>query len=94
MNSLLRHRSGFTRRGHQRGRLSLETLEPRRLLAADLVAHWSAEQLSLDVAAGDAWIDSVGGVSAIASGEPGVVTDQLTGRTFVGFQADGGDDGR
>ncbi len=92
MNSLLRHRSGLTRRGHQRGRLSLETLEPRRLLAADLVAHWSAEQLSQDVAAGDAWIDSVAGVSAIASGEPGVVTDQPSGRSFVDFQADDGAD--
>ena len=73
----------------------LENLEPRVLLAGDLVAHWQAESLnSLDDGALVAsWTDSVGGtVAASFDGQPTLAKGAIGGRSAVRFTASDGID--
>ena len=71
----------------------LERLEPRVLLAGDLVAHWSAEDLQGDDGAAiTAWADSVAGINGVATGTPILQKNVLNGRSVVSFDgADGAD---
>ena len=71
---------------------TIETLENRQLLAGDLIAHWSASDLSEDLEDGStitAWIDSIGGKSAAADGSPELVDSAFGGRPAVRFDQDG-----
>ncbi len=73
----------------------LEHLEPRQLLAGDLLAHWRADDLVAlgDEAIVDEWTDQVADIPATrGDGTPQLVTDRLGGRAMVRFaEADGGD---
>lgn len=72
-----------------------ELLEERRFLAADLKAHWSADDLSVtlkDGAAVTTWVDRVAGATATSSGSPVWVENALGNRAAVRFDpADGND---
>ncbi|MBM98702.1 MAG: hypothetical protein CMJ77_06205 [Planctomycetaceae bacterium] len=75
---------------------SLETLEPRTLLAADLVSHWTADSLNDSVEDGQpvtAWVDSESNVNAVGDGSPTLIKDALSGRSVVRFDASDGADG-
>jgi len=66
----------------------LETLEPRQLLAGDLVGHWLADDLNATVASGDpitAWTDSVAGITAPATGDPRLIQAVHDGHSVVRF---------
>ena len=78
------------REGRQRRRPAIgrgvECLEPRVLLAGDLVAHWRANDLLVDLQDGQAvseWSDSVAGITANASGTPTLVGNAIGGRAVV-----------
>ncbi len=80
--------------GHWRGGAS-ELLEARMLLAGDLVSHWIADDLNSEVNDGEAitsWVDSIGGVSATASGTPLLNKGALSGRSLVSLDASDGAD--
>jgi hypothetical protein len=74
-----------------------ETLEPRLILAGDLIAHWRAEELVAavpDGAAVTSWKDSVAASDAVASGTPVLSHQAIGGRPALRFDAtDGGVDG-
>ncbi|MCA9171084.1 MAG: hypothetical protein KDB23_25600, partial [Planctomycetales bacterium] len=66
--------------------LTLERLEQRELLAADLIAHWSATDLVGTVADGQAiasWVDGVGQIAATTTGTPTLRSAVLGGRSAV-----------
>ncbi len=75
--------------------LQSELLEERRLLAGDLKAHWSADDLSSDLKDGAtvaSWVDRVSGIEATGSGNPRWVENALGSRAAVRFDpADGND---
>ena len=74
----------------------LESLEPRQLLAGDLLAHWRADDLVTlgDEAVVDQWIDQVAQIPAErGDGTPQLVTNRLGGRAVVRFSAAEGGDG-
>ncbi len=74
---------------------TLERLEPRLVLAANLTAHWSAEDLNAAYQEGQAvanWVDAVGGVTAAASGTPVLKQDVYGGRSVVRFDPSGDSD--
>ena len=81
-----------TRRLKSPGRM-LERLEPRMLLAGDLVAHWAADDLGDENGATiTAWADSVASINGNSSGEPTLQKNTLNGRSVVRFDgADGAD---
>lgn len=73
---------------------SLEGLESRQLMAADLVAHWNPD--TIDVANGAAitdWTDSVSKSVAARFGEPTLATNAVAGRSMVQFNPSNGVDG-
>lgn len=77
---------------HSRG---MEPLEPRRLLAGDLVSRFVADAAKADVADGELvtqWIDSVGSVAAVGSGAPTLIHDRFSGRAAIRFDASDGTD--
>ncbi|MFC1759438.1 Ig-like domain-containing protein, partial [Planctomycetota bacterium] len=67
----------------------VESLEDRRLLAGDLVAQWSADDLSLDSGAVvESWIDSVNTIEAVRqNGDPTFLANGFGGRGFIHFDA-------
>ncbi len=73
----------------------VETLEPRALLAGDLIAQWRAEDLAATLNSGDTvatWVDLKSSVPAVASGTPKLVEGALGGRAAIRFApADGAD---
>ena len=85
-----------SRRHFQLRSRTVETLEPRQMLAGDLVAQWLADDLNAIVESGAPvaeWTDSGGTRSATAIGSPVLVEQSLGGRSFVRFAPDDGDDG-
>ncbi len=92
---LLASPAGNSGRKRTRRTRQHETLEGRALLAGDLVAQWVADDLTTQVADGgtvDAWVDRVGGISAMRAGNPVLIESALSGRAVVRFDAgDGGD---
>ena len=75
---------------------SLEPLEGRMLLAADLIAHWQADSLNEslpDNGVVTAWTDSVNAIEARADGEPKLAKGQFGGRSTIVFDPSDGDDG-
>ena len=81
---------------HSTSNCSLETLEPRHLLAGDLIGHWLADDLTATTADGaiiSDWSDSIGAVGAQSIGEPTLIHNSVGGRAAVRFQPDNGDDG-
>lgn len=90
----LRSSKRRNRRSHiavQTTSLRLENLEPRMLLAGDLVASWTADDLNESLPEGGQitdWNDSVAGISAVASGEPTLVRGALNGRSVITFDGD------
>ncbi len=74
---------------------SVESLEQRRLLAANLTTYWLADSLMADVAVGGSateWTDSVAGLKSTAVGSPTLTTNQLGGRALVEFRSSDGAD--
>ena len=72
---------------------SLETLEPRRLLAADLVAQWSADDLVADHVDGQTiarWSDSISGRQASGLGSPTLRHAAWQGHATIAFDASDG----
>ncbi len=89
-------RSGLSlRRGLGLRRGFVEGLESRELLAADLIGHWAAEDLTALYSAGDSvatWADATQSIAATASGTPTLIQDARSGRAMVRFDpADGPD---
>ncbi len=77
---------------HCRG---VELLEPRQLLAGDMVGRLVADDLRPDVGDGaviEQWVDVVSQESAIASGQPTLIHDRFSGRAAIRFDASDGDD--
>ena len=76
--------------------LALECLESRNLLAANIVGHWTADDLNhLD--SGDAvpaWIDSTNGIAATPDGKPRLIKNALNGHSAVRFDPTDGDEDR
>lgn len=74
----------------------LETLEPRVLLAGDLVAHWVADSLNDTLADGAtiaSWTDSVSAAEAtVLDGEPVLAKGAIGGRSAVRFTGSDGID--
>lgn len=74
----------------------VEPLESRHLLAGDLFAHWRADDLTSQVADGEAiaaWNDSTDTISALSIGNPTLVSQGLGGRAVVRFTPEDGADG-
>ena len=68
----------------------LEMLEPRRLLAADLVAQWSADDLVADHSDGQtiaSWSDTISGRQASGQGNPTLRHAAWQGRATVAFDS-------
>ena len=73
----------------------VETLESRRLLAGDLVAHWRAQELLAVQDQGTViaeWADAVGGTIAKGSGDPILQNGVIGGRAVVNFDRSGQQD--
>ncbi|MCP4191799.1 MAG: tandem-95 repeat protein [Planctomycetaceae bacterium] len=73
-----------------------ESVEPRLLLAGDLVAHWRADDLVDRHADGESvaeWTDRVDGVAAVGLGAPVVIHDGMGGRASIRFDSTGSQDG-
>ena len=67
-----------------------EILEPRRLLAADLVAQWSADDLVADHSDGQtiaSWSDSISGRQASGQGNPILRHAAWLGHATVAFDS-------
>ncbi|MCP4194447.1 MAG: tandem-95 repeat protein [Planctomycetaceae bacterium] len=65
---------------------NVERLEPRHLLAADLIAAWSADDLIPaldDESVISKWPDQAGLVTAVANGSPQLVSNRLNGHAAV-----------
>ena len=74
---------------------AVEQLEPRRLLAGDMIARLFADAVKPEVADGEVvaqWVDTVDGMPAIANGEPTLVHDRFSGRAAMRFDASDGID--
>jgi hypothetical protein len=72
-----------------------ESLEARHLLAGNLTAQWTADDLLAQLPEGGtiaAWQDSVAGIGATSSGSPALLTGQAGGRALVSFDASDGAD--
>ncbi len=72
-----------------------EPLEKREYLAADLVAHWRAEELAATLNTGDtvtSWVDATKGLVVSATGAPKLVESQYGGRAAIRFDAADGAD--
>ena len=72
-----------------------ELLEPRTLLAADLVGHWVAEDLVSTVEDGEAisvWTDRVAGIDALAVGLPRLAHTALDDNATVRYRRQDGAD--
>ena len=89
---------GFGKERQQRRRsfvLQSEQLEHRTLLAADMVAHWRAQDFVANTADGsivEEWVDSIGGVVGVGSGVPVLSHTAVGGRAGIQFDpADGPD---
>lgn len=83
------------KRLRKRTDLTCECLEVRRLLAADLTAHWRAQDLVETVADGTvpaAWVDAVSQTQATAVGQPVLSHHALGGRAGVEFDTSDGID--
>ena len=82
------------RANHVAKRLT-ESLEPRCLLAGDLVSHWSAD--SLNELENDSviavWTDQAGNLEAAATGSPLLVKDAINGRSALRLNPADGVDG-
>ena len=91
-NSIKKSKS---RKNRRRRFTIIDSLESRQLLAGDLIAHWSADQLNDDIADGapiSEWIDTVRGTPAKAVGAPTLIHGALGGRSVVGFAPEDGAD--
>ena len=72
-----------------------ESLEPRLLLAGDLVANWTADDLNSTLNDGStvtAWVDSVAGIVATGVGTPRLAQGVLSGRSTIRFDGSDGAD--
>lgn len=70
----------------RRCKLGMEALESRALLAGDLVAHWSADQVGEGTRDGETmpfWVDRVAGIRATAEGTPQWVKSAVGTRPAV-----------
>lgn len=86
--------SARTARQRKRG-FGIERLEARHLLAANLVAHWNANDLDETVANNaivEVWHDSQADIAATKSGEPRLVHDSVFGQSVVRFDPTDGID--
>ncbi len=72
-------------------RRAVECLESRRLLAADLISHWVADDLAGEESVAS-WVDRVAGLEVRASGTPVVVANRFGGRSALRFDPRDGDD--
>ncbi|MEZ6116690.1 MAG: CotH kinase family protein [Pirellulaceae bacterium] len=66
----------------------LEHLEARRLLAADLIAHWNASDLAAQLADGQSseiWLDRIAEIPANQDGQPSVQPHALNQHATVRF---------
>ena len=75
-------------RRRPRQAVSCERLEHRQLLAVLPTAQWRADDLNQSHADGEVvaeWVDTVGSLSAAASGSPRLVHDALDGHSVVRF---------
>jgi hypothetical protein len=84
-----------TWRSERRTTLCFEPLDERHLLSADLVAHWSADQLGASLRDGDvirSWVDTIGGRVAVATGTPQWQANALGARAAIRFDPSDGAD--
>ena len=75
--------------------LQSEQLEHRTLLAADMVAHWRAQDFVANTADGsivEEWVDSIGGVVGVGSGVPVLSHTAVGGRAGIQFDSADGPD--
>ena len=82
------------RRGRRQATRQAERLERRDLLA-NLVGHWTADDLNATLDDGDtvtAWTDGVTSIAATASGQPRLVKGALGGRSAIRFDRSDGVD--
>lgn len=72
-----------------------EVLEPRCLLAGDLVSHWTADSLNEmeNETVLSAWTDQAGSLEASATGSPVLIKGAINGRSAVRFDPADGVDG-
>ena len=73
--------------------LRIESLEQRRLLTGEPVAHWMADDLRTEVVDGAQvaiWTDAVSGIEATAIGEPRFVDNAIEDRGAVRFNRSDG----
>ena len=73
----------------------LEALEPRVLLAGDLVAQWRADSLDETLADGavvENWSDEVGAIATATDGQPVLAKGAIGGRSAIRFDNSDGSD--